>query len=64
VPLPKIAVGLMWGRKLADYAQLTGGKTEGTLPVPQDFVKSPVFRSTSSTAWTRCWGRRCVPRAR
>jgi carbamoyl-phosphate synthase large subunit len=43
VPLPKIAVGLMWGRKLADYAALTGGRTSGTLPVPQDFVKSPVF---------------------
>ncbi|HMD71788.1 MAG TPA: carbamoyl-phosphate synthase large subunit [Bryobacteraceae bacterium] len=43
VPLPKIAVGLMWGRRLADYTDLTGGKTEGTLPVPQDFVKSPVF---------------------
>jgi carbamoyl-phosphate synthase large subunit len=43
VPLPKIAVGLMWGRKLADYAQLTGGRTSGTLPVPQVFVKSPVF---------------------
>jgi carbamoyl-phosphate synthase large subunit len=43
VPLPKIAVGLMWGRKLADYAHMTGGKTEGTLSVPQDFVKSPVF---------------------
>jgi carbamoyl-phosphate synthase large subunit len=43
VPLPKIAVGLMWGRKLTDYAYLTGGKTSGTLSVPQDFVKSPVF---------------------
>jgi carbamoyl-phosphate synthase large subunit len=43
VPLPKIAVGLMWGRKLADYAHLTGGRTSGTLPVPQVFVKSPVF---------------------
>jgi carbamoyl-phosphate synthase large subunit len=43
VPLPKIAVGLMWGRKLTDYAHLTGGKTSGTLSVPQDFVKSPVF---------------------
>ena len=43
VPLPKIAVGLMWGRKLADYAHLTGGRTSGTLPVPQEFVKSPVF---------------------
>jgi len=43
VPLPKIAVGLMWGRKLKDYAYLTGGRTSGTLTVPQDFVKSPVF---------------------
>ena len=29
VPLPKIAVGLMWGRKLKDYAQLTGGRPPG-----------------------------------
>jgi carbamoyl-phosphate synthase large subunit len=43
VPLPKIAVGLMWGRKLADYAYLTGGKVTGTLTAPQIFVKSPVF---------------------
>ncbi len=43
VPLPKIAVGLMWGRTLKDYAHLTGGRTSGVLPVPQDFVKSPVF---------------------
>ena len=43
VPLPKIAVGLMWGRKLKDYAHLTGGVTSGTLSVPQVFVKSPVF---------------------
>jgi carbamoyl-phosphate synthase large subunit len=43
VPLPKIAVGLMWGRKLKDYAELTGGVTSGKLSVPQDFVKSPVF---------------------
>src|SRR5581483_11507192 len=43
VPLPKIAVGLMWGRKLKDYAELTGGQTSGTLSVPQEFVKSPVF---------------------
>ena len=38
VQLPKIAVGLMWGRKLKDY-NLHGGK----LSVVQDFVKSPVF---------------------
>ncbi|HWB83733.1 MAG TPA: carbamoyl-phosphate synthase large subunit [Bryobacteraceae bacterium] len=43
VPLPKLAVGLMWGRKLSDFAYLTGGRTSGTLPVPQNFVKSPVF---------------------
>jgi len=38
VPLPKIAVGLMWGRKLKDY-----GYNSGILTVSQDFVKSPVF---------------------
>jgi carbamoyl-phosphate synthase large subunit len=38
VPLPKIAVGLMWGRKLQDY-----GYRSGKLTVGQDFVKSPVF---------------------
>jgi carbamoyl-phosphate synthase large subunit len=43
VPLPKIAVGLMLGRKLKDFAHLTGGHTSGVLPVPQFFVKSPVF---------------------
>ena len=43
VPLPKIAVGLMLGRKLGDFAHLTGGQTSGVLPVTQFFVKSPVF---------------------
>ena len=38
VALPKIAVGLMWGRKLKDYNLGTG-----KLSVTQDFVKSPVF---------------------
>ncbi|MBS1859400.1 MAG: carbamoyl-phosphate synthase large subunit, partial [Acidobacteria bacterium] len=38
VALPKIAVGLMWGKKLKDY-----GFSTGKLSVPQDFVKSPVF---------------------
>ncbi len=38
VALPKIAVGLMWGRKLRDY-----GYGSGKLSVSQDFVKSPVF---------------------
>src|SRR5213078_176685 len=43
VPLPKIAVGLMTGKKLRDFAHLTGGLVSGVLPVPQSFVKSPVF---------------------
>jgi carbamoyl-phosphate synthase large subunit len=43
VPLPKIAVGLMLGKKLGDFGHLTGGRTSGVLPVPQCFVKSPVF---------------------
>jgi carbamoyl-phosphate synthase large subunit len=38
VALPKIAVGLMWGRKLKDY-NLGSGK----LSAIQNFVKSPVF---------------------
>ena len=38
VPLAKIAVGLMMGRKLADY-----GLREGVLPVCEVCVKSPVF---------------------
>jgi carbamoyl-phosphate synthase large subunit len=43
VPLPKIAVGLMLGKKLSDFAHLTRGQVSGVLPVPQFFVKSPVF---------------------
>jgi carbamoyl-phosphate synthase large subunit len=43
VPLPKIAVGLMLGRKLRDFAEMTDGRVSGVLPVPQVFVKSPVF---------------------
>ncbi|HEY6393053.1 MAG TPA: carbamoyl-phosphate synthase large subunit [Bryobacteraceae bacterium] len=43
VPLPKIAVGLMLGKKLGDFGEITGGRTSGVLPVPQCFVKSPVF---------------------
>jgi len=38
VPLPKIAVGLMLGRQIRDFTGATG-----VLPVPQVFVKSPVF---------------------
>ncbi|MCC6992971.1 MAG: carbamoyl-phosphate synthase large subunit, partial [Acidobacteria bacterium] len=43
IPLPKVAVGLMLGKKLKDLAGLTNGQTSGVLPVPQYFVKSPVF---------------------
>ncbi len=38
VALPRIAVGLMWGRKLRDY-----GLNVPKLSVTQNFVKSPVF---------------------
>jgi carbamoyl-phosphate synthase large subunit len=38
VPLPKLAVALMLGQKLADVTP-----HRGVLPVPQSFVKSPVF---------------------
>ncbi|HLH01864.1 MAG TPA: carbamoyl-phosphate synthase large subunit [Bryobacteraceae bacterium] len=43
VPLPKIAVGLMLGKKLPELADLTKGVVNGTLTVPNYFVKSPVF---------------------
>lgn len=43
VPLPKIAVGLMLGKKLSELAHLTQGMTSGVLQVPSYFVKSPVF---------------------
>ncbi len=43
VPLPKIAVGLMLGKKLTDFTHLTNGIVNGVLPVPSFFVKSPVF---------------------
>jgi carbamoyl-phosphate synthase large subunit len=43
VPLPKIAVGLMLGKKLDEFQHLTGDVVNGVLPVPNFFVKSPVF---------------------
>jgi len=43
IALPKVAVGLMLGKRLKDLAHLTNGQTSGVLPVPQFFVKSPVF---------------------
>jgi carbamoyl-phosphate synthase large subunit len=38
VPLPKIAVGVMLGKKISDFTD-----AQGVLTVPQYFVKSPVF---------------------
>jgi carbamoyl-phosphate synthase large subunit len=43
VPLPKIAVGLMLGKKLADLRGLIGETKDGVLIAPKFFVKSPVF---------------------
>ena len=43
VPLSKIAVGLMLGKKLPEFAHMMQGKASGVLDVPQFFVKSPVF---------------------
>jgi len=43
VRLPKVAVGLMLGKKLKELTELTGGMTEGVLPVKRVCVKSPVF---------------------
>ena len=43
VQLPKVAVGLMLGKKLKELTHLTKGLTQGVLPVTKYFVKSPVF---------------------
>ncbi len=43
VRLPKVAVGVMLGKKLRELEDLTGGRHEGVLPVKQVCVKSPVF---------------------
>ena len=43
VPLAKVAVGLMLGHKMEDLRRFTSGLSSGVLPVPQYFVKSPVF---------------------
>ncbi|MBV8811792.1 MAG: carbamoyl-phosphate synthase large subunit, partial [Acidobacteriaceae bacterium] len=43
VPLPKVAVGLMLGKKLTDFTELIGNNVNGTLRVSNFFVKSPVF---------------------
>jgi carbamoyl-phosphate synthase large subunit len=43
VRLPKVAVGVMLGKKLRELGELTGGQFSGVLPVKQVCVKSPVF---------------------
>lgn len=43
VPLPKIAVGFMLGKKLSDFRELIGDIDNGVLHAPKSFVKSPVF---------------------
>jgi carbamoyl-phosphate synthase large subunit len=43
VPLPKVAVGLMLGKKLGELRHMTGGVAAGSLTVKGSFVKSPVF---------------------
>ncbi len=43
IPLPKVAVALMLGKKLRDLGALTGGRHSGVLEVSKYFVKSPVF---------------------
>jgi carbamoyl-phosphate synthase large subunit len=43
VPLPKIAVGVMLGRKLKDFEHMIGETEDGVLRPPKAFVKSPVF---------------------
>jgi carbamoyl-phosphate synthase large subunit len=43
IPLPKLAVALMLGKRLRELSGLTHGKFSGVLDVRQYFVKSPVF---------------------
>jgi carbamoyl-phosphate synthase large subunit len=43
VPLPKIAVGVMLGRKLSDFSEMIGETDDGVLRPRKYFVKSPVF---------------------
>ena len=65
VPLPKIAVGLMLGRKLREF--LPENIERGTdLDTGRGyFVKSPVFPVQQiSRASIRCSARRCAPPAK
>ena len=43
VPLPKIAVGLMLGKKISDFRDMIGETKDGVLTVSKYFIKSPVF---------------------
>jgi carbamoyl-phosphate synthase large subunit len=60
VPLPKIAVGLMLGKKIRDF---TGGdrRAAGAARL-REVAGVPVQQI--SRAWTPRWGRRCGRRAR
>ncbi len=57
--IAEIAVGLMLGKKISDFTSATG-----VLPVPQFFVKSPVFPFAKFPASILRWVRKCVRRAR
>ena len=65
VPLPKIAVGLMLGKKLGDFAYLTGGRVSGVLPGAAGFREVPgVPLQQVPRVWTRRSARRCAPPAK
>ena len=59
VPLPKLAVELMLGKKLKEITPY-----RGVLPVSQVFVKSPAFPFNKFPAWILRSDRRCVPPAK
>ena len=60
VPLPNIAVGLMWGRKLKDY----GFALAASSPCRRISSSRPSSRSINSPAWTRRSDRKCAPPAK
>ena len=61
VPLPKIAVGLMLGKKLTEFEASDQGRGERTLPVPQLLREDRrFFRSQNSRASIRRSDPRCA----
>ncbi len=64
VPLAKIAVGLMLGKRLKDFAHLTGRcqRMPDGATVLRQIAGVPVQQD--SRAWTRRWVPRCAPPAR